>query len=210
MNKLQVVIQGTTYNIVTDKTKEQTDEIVSKINKNISDCKNNNPKLTTLNATILSLMNLEESYANTVTEFRQYKEENAPIVKDYKKLKLDCEKLYQNLVVKESDLKKINKQVEELKQKSNKEIDDIKSNSNVYISELKTSYEKKINELTKKIEKNNSTIEDLKNQIEYYKNDNDSVSKEYKKLKDDYNNLAFEKNKIENILMDYQRNETID
>ena len=210
MNKLQVVIQGTTYNIVTDKTKEQTDEIVSKINKNISDCKNNNPKLTTLNATILSLMNLEESYANTETEFRQYKEENAPIVKDYKKLKLDCEKLYQNLVVKESDLKKINKQIEELKQKSNKEIEDIKSNSNVYISELKTGYEKKLNDLAKKIEKNNSTIEDLKNQIEYYKNDNDSVSKEYKKLKDDYNNLAFEKNKIENILMDYQRNETID
>ena len=47
MNKLQVVIQGSTYNIVTEKSKEETDKIVEKINKDIADCKNRNSKLTT-------------------------------------------------------------------------------------------------------------------------------------------------------------------
>ena len=36
MNKLQVVIQGSTYNIVTEKSKEETDKIVEKINKDIA------------------------------------------------------------------------------------------------------------------------------------------------------------------------------
>ncbi|MDU5977450.1 MAG: cell division protein ZapA, partial [Finegoldia magna] len=62
MNKLQVVIQGSTYNIVTEKSKEETDKIVKKINEDIEGCKARNSKLTTLNATILALMNLAETH----------------------------------------------------------------------------------------------------------------------------------------------------
>ena len=50
----------------------------------------------------------------------------------------------------------------------------------------------------------------MKKQIEFYETENDDISQKYKDLKDEYNKLAFEKNKLENILMDYQRDEIID
>lgn len=210
MNKLQVVIQGSTYNIVTEKSKEETDKIVEKINKDIAYCKNRNSKLTTLNATILALMNLAETHDNLTTELNEYKKENDPIIKDYSNLKSDCEKLYQNLVIKETNLKQMTKQYNEIKENSEKEKEDIKKKAEKYANEIKAQYEQKASDLNTKLKKENKTTEDLKKQIEFYETENDDISQKYKDLKDEYNKLAFEKNKLENILMDYQRDEIID
>ena len=54
------------------------------------------------------------------------------------------------------------------------------------------------------------TPDDLKKQIEFYETENNELNSKYKDLKDEYNKLAFEKNKLENLLMDYQRDEIID
>lgn len=210
MNKLQVVIQGSTYNIVTEKSKEETDKIVEKINKDIAYCKNRNSKLTTLNATILALMNLAETHDNLTTELNEYKKENDPIIKDYSNLKSDCEKLYQNLVIKETNLKQMTKQYNEIKENSEKEKEDIKKKAEKYANEIKAQYEQNASDLNTKLKKENKTTEDLKKQIEFYETENDDISQKYKDLKDEYNKLAFEKNKLENILMDYQRDEIID
>lgn len=210
MNKLQVVIQGSTYNIVTEKSKEETDKIVEKINKDIADCKNRNSKLKTLNATILALMNLAETHDNLTTELNEYKKENDPIIKDYSNLKSDCEKLYQNLVIKETNLKQMTKQYNEIKENSEKEKEEIKKKAEKYANEVKAQYEQKASDLNTKLKKENKTTEDLKKQIEFYETENDDISQKYKDLKDEYNKLAFEKNKLENILMDYQRDEIID
>ena len=210
MNKLQVVIQGSTYNIVTEKSKEETDKIVEKINKDIADCKNRNSKLTTLNATILALMNLAETHDNLTSELNEYKKENDPIIKDYSNLKSDCEKLYQNLVIKETNLKQMTKQYNEIKENSEREKEDIKKKAEKYANEVKAQYEQKASDLNTKLKKENKTTEDLKKQIEFYETENDDISQKYKDLKDEYNKLAFEKNKLENILMDYQRDEIID
>ncbi|MBS5941735.1 MAG: cell division protein ZapA [Finegoldia magna] len=210
MNKLQVVIQGSTYNIVTEKSKEETDKIVEKINKDIADCKNRNSKLTNLNATILALMNLAETHDNLTSELNEYKKENDPIIKDYSNLKSDCEKLYQNLVIKETNLKQMTKQYNEIKENSEREKEDIKKKAEKYANEVKAQYEQKASDLNAKLKQEKKTTDDLKKQIEFYETENDDISQKYKDLKDEYNKLAFEKNKLENILMDYQRDEIID
>ena len=210
MNKLQVVIQGSTYNIVTEKSKEDTDKIVDKINKDIEDCKNRNSKLTTLNATILALMNLSETHDNLTTELKEYKNENDPIIKDYSNLKNDCEKLYQKLVIKETNLKQMTKQYNEIKENSEKEINEIKKKTEKYSNDIRSQYEKKSSDLNSKLKQERETIDDLKKQIEFYETENNELNSKYKDLKDEYNKLAFEKNKLENLLMDYQRDEIID
>lgn len=210
MNKLQVVIQGSTYNIVTEKSKEDTDKIVDKINKDIEDCKNRNSKLTTLNATILALMNLAETHDNLTIELKDYKNENDPIIKDYSNLKNDCEKLYQKLVIKETNLKKMTKQYNEIKENSEKERNEFKKKAEKYSNDIKSQYEKKSSDLNSKLKQERETIDDLKKQIEFYETENNELNSKYKDLKDEYNKLAFEKNKLENLLMDYQRDEIID
>ena len=210
MNKLQVVIQGSTYNIVTEKSKEDTDKIVDKINKDIEDCKNRNSKLTTLNATILALMNLAETHDNLTTELKDYKNENDPIIKDYSNLKNDCEKLYQKLVIKETNLKQMTKQYNEIKENSEKEINEIKKKTEKYSNDIRSQNEKKSSDLNSKLKQERETIDDLKKQIEFYETENNELNSKYKDLKDEYNKLAFEKNKLENLLMDYQRDEIID
>ena len=210
MNKLQVVIQGSTYNIVTEKSKEDTDKIVDKINKDIEDCKNRNSKLTTLNATILALMNLAETHDNLTTELKDYKNENDPIIKDYSNLKNDCEKLDQKLVIKETNLKQMTKQYNEIKENSEKEINEIKKKTEKYSNDIRSQYEKKSSDLNSKLKQERETIDDLKKQIEFYETENNELNSKYKDLKDEYNKLAFEKNKLENLLMDYQRDEIID
>lgn len=210
MNKLQVVIQGSTYNIVTEKSKEETDKIVKKINEDIEGCKDRNSKLTTLNATILALMNLAETHDNLSIEFNDYKRENDPIIKDYSNLKSDCEKLYKDLVIKETNLKQITKQLSEAKENSQKEITEIKNKTEKYANEIKVQFEQKEKELNQKLKADKVNTDDLKKQIEFYETENDQLSQKYKDLKDEYNKLAFEKNKLENILMDYQRDEIID
>lgn len=210
MNKLQVVIQGSTYNIVTEKSKEDTDKIVDKINKDIEDCKNRNSKLTTLNATILALMNLAETHDNLTTELKDYKNENDPIIKDYSNLKNDCEKLYQKLVIKETNLKQMTKQYNEIKENSEKERNEIKKKAEKYSNDIKSQYEKKSSDLNSKLKQERETIDDLKKQIEFYETENNELNSKYTDLKDEYNKLAFEKNKLENLLMDYQRDEIID
>ena len=210
MNKLQVVIQGSTYNIVTEKSKEDTDKIVDKINKDIEDCKNRNSKLTTLNATILALMNLAETHDNLTTELKDYKNENDPIIKDYSNLKNDCEKLYQKLVIKETNLKQMTKQYNEIKENSEKERNEFKKKAEKYSNDIKSQYEKKSSDLNSKLKQERETIDDLKKQIEFYETENNELNSKYTDLKDEYNKLAFEKNKLENLLMDYQRDEIID
>ena len=198
MNKLQVVIQGSTYNIVTEKSKD------------IEDCKNRNSKLTTLNATILALMNLAETHDNLTTELKDYKNENDPIIKDYSNLKNDCEKLYQKLVIKETNLKQMTKQYNGIKENSEKEINEIKKKTEKYSNDIRSQYEKKSSDLNSKLIQERETIDDLKKQIEFYETENNELNSKYKDLKDEYNKLAFEKNKLENLLMDYQRDEIID
>ncbi|MDU1833060.1 MAG: cell division protein ZapA [Finegoldia sp.] len=210
MNKLQVVIQGSTYNIVTEKSKEETDKIVKKINEDIEGCKARNSKLTTLNATILALMNLAETHDNLSIEFNDYKRKYNPIIKDYSNLKSDCEKLYKDLVIKETNLKQITKQLNETKENSQKEINEIKRKAEIYSNEIKEQFEQKEKDLNQKLKADKDNTDDLKKQIEFYETENDQLSQKYKDLKDEYNKLAFEKNKLENILMDYQRDEIID
>lgn len=210
MNKLQVVIQGSTYNIVTEKSKEETDKIVKKINEDIEGCKARNSKLTTLNATILALMNLAETHDNLSIEFNDYKRKYNPIIKDYSNLKSDCEKLYKDLVIKETNLKQITKQLNETKENSQKEINEIKRKAEIYSNEIKEQFEQKEKDLNQKLKADKDNADDLKKQIEFYETENDQLSQKYKDLKDEYNKLAFEKNKLENILMDYQRDEIID
>ena len=210
MNKLQVVIQGSTYNIVTEKSKEETDKIVKKINEDIEGCKARNSKLTTLNATILALMNLAETHDNLSIEFNDYKRKYNPIIKDYSNLKSDCEKLYKDLVIKETNLKQITKQFNETKENSQKEINEIKRKAEIYSNEIKEQFEQKEKDLNQKLKADKDNTDDLKKQIEFYETENDQLSQKYKDLKDEYNKLAFEKNKLENILMDYQRDEIID
>lgn len=210
MNKLQVVIQGSTYNIVTEKSKEETDKIVKKINEDIEGCKARNSKLTTLNATILALMNLAETHDNLSIEFNDYKRKYNPIINDYSNLKSDCEKLYKDLVIKETNLKQITKQLNETKENSQKEINEIKRKAEIYSNEIKEQFEQKEKDLNQKLKADKDNTDDLKKQIEFYETENDQLSQKYKDLKDEYNKLAFEKNKLENILMDYQRDEIID
>ncbi|MDU7502176.1 MAG: cell division protein ZapA, partial [Finegoldia magna] len=93
---------------------------------------------------------------------------------------------------------------------SEKEKEDIKKKAEKYTNEVKAQYEQKASDLNTKLKKENKTTEDLKKQIEFYETENDDISQKYKDLKDEYNKLAFEKNKLENILLDYQRDEIID
>ncbi len=205
MNKIQVTIQGSDYTIITEKSNEETAKIVSDINKNINDCKNKNAKLTTLNATILALMNLAENHENLKSEFKDYKTKNDPLINDYTNLKSDCEKLYKNLVVKDSELKRTNKKLEEVEQNLSNEINSLKEKSKKNLEESNAKYENELKNLHDKYDNEISITDDLKKQLDSQKQENDLMSKEYNKLKDEYNKLAYQKNKIENLLMDYQR-----
>lgn len=204
-NKFDIRIQGFNYTIVTEKSEEETKEIVKIVEDQINRSVKNNPRLNRTNALVLASMNITEEFYGIDKDFKAYRDRNDKFIEDYPRLKEAYEILKNERENLQKELEEKNSQMTAFKEKlisdsASEKISIIKS----YEDKLSNS-EKSVSQLKNDIGKLNKYKDELEADLESAKEKENQAQKAYNSLKNEYNNLLHEKKKLDNFISEYHK-----